>query len=94
MGGNRTDGAWTSRWEIVEALASFVPFPMPSDETDIQEAEEIEGERFWETMDIETMAGGFNRRFRDNETFKKLLLKRLMDRDELDQYHDEGGELV
>ena len=93
MGGNRTDGAWTSRWEIVEALASFVPFPIPTDETEIQEAEEIQGPLFWETMSVENLAC-FNRLFRKNETYKKLLLKRLMDRNELEVYHEEGGELV
>ena len=90
MGGNKTDGAWTSRWELVKALAEFEAYPISTDETEIKQAEDTQGPRFWEVLELEDL-GCFNRQFRDNEVFKKLLLKRLTDRNELDQYHEEGG---
>ena len=93
MGGNRTDGG-TTRWELVHAIATYKAPPLPGDDSQIKEEEECQGSKFWLTMDVETLAGAFNRMFRDNEMFKKLLKARLTERGELEEYHDEGGELV
>ena len=94
FGGIRKHGAWETRWDLIQALATYEEPCKPTGDTLLKETIEIEGANFWRHMDIGDLHV-YDKNLKDCSKYIEILTEYFTaNPDKLGPYRLAGGTLV